>query len=39
MQTYTGDPRALPLLEHGTIVIVYNSPHAQLVPYNSWNGL
>jgi MFS family permease len=39
MQTYAGDPRSLPLVEHETIVIVYNSPHASLVPYSSWNGL
>ena len=39
MHTYAGNPRAIPLLEHETIVIVYNSPHAQLMPYNSWNGL
>lgn len=39
MQTYTGNPRSIPLLEHGTIVIVYDSPHAHPVPYNSWNGL
>jgi MFS family permease len=39
MQTYTGDPRAIALVEHRTIVIVYNSPRAQITPYNSWNGL
>src|SRR5262249_28285622 len=39
LQPYTGDPRVIPLVEHETIVIVYNSPHARLVPYNSWNGL
>jgi len=39
MRNYSGDPRSIPLIEHGTIVIVYNSPHARLVPYNSWNGL
>ena len=39
MQASTGDPRTIQLVEHETIVIVYNSPHAHLVPYNSWNGL
>jgi len=39
MQRYTGDPRAIQLVEHETIVIVYNSPHAQLAPYYAWNGL
>lgn len=39
MRNYTDNPRSIPLLEHGTIVVVYNSPHARLVPYNSWNGL
>ncbi len=39
LQTYTGDPRAIPLLEHESIVISYNSPNIHPVPYNSWNGL
>ncbi|HEU5226876.1 MAG TPA: MFS transporter [Ktedonobacteraceae bacterium] len=39
MRNYTDNPRSIPLLEHGTIVVAYNSPHARLVPYNSWNGL
>jgi len=39
MQTYTGDPRTIPLTEHETIVILYNSPAVHPVPYNSWNGL
>ncbi|HZO73900.1 MAG TPA: MFS transporter [Ktedonobacteraceae bacterium] len=39
IQNYTDNPRAIPLVEHETIVVVYNSPHAHPVPYNSWNGL
>ena len=39
MQRYVGDPRAIQLVEHETIVIVYNSPHAQPASYNAWNGL
>ncbi len=39
MQRYAGDPRAIQLVEHETIVIVFNSPHAQPAPYNAWNGL
>ncbi|MBA2285820.1 MAG: MFS transporter [Ktedonobacteraceae bacterium] len=39
LQTYTGDPRAIPLAEHETIVILYNSSSVHPVPYTSWNGL
>lgn len=39
MQNFTGNPRSIPLVEHETIVIAYNSPHAHPVPYTSWNGL
>ena len=39
MQTYTGDPRAIPLAEHETIVILFHSPSVHPTPYNSWNGL
>lgn len=38
-QTYNSDPRSIPLVEHETIVILYNSPRAHPIPYTAWNGL
>ncbi|HLZ22334.1 MAG TPA: hypothetical protein VKQ30_09445 [Ktedonobacterales bacterium] len=39
LTTYTGNPLALPLRAHDTIVILYNSPNAKPSPYTNWNGL
>jgi hypothetical protein len=35
----TGDPRALVLADHQTIVILYNSPHVQPAAFTDWQGL
>ena len=37
----TGDPRAIALADHETIVILYNSPNVQPKPFTDWakNGL
>ncbi len=34
---YTGDPKSLPLTDHETIVILYNSPAVQPTPFTGWN--
>ncbi|QBD82928.1 MFS transporter [Ktedonosporobacter rubrisoli] len=36
---YTGDPGALSLEEHKTIVVLYNSPDVHPTPFTDWNGL
>jgi hypothetical protein len=35
----TGDPRALVLADHQTIVILYNSPEVHPAAYTDWQGL
>ncbi|GER90133.1 hypothetical protein KDW_42950 [Dictyobacter vulcani] len=37
--TYTGDPATIPLKEHQTIVILYNSPDIHPTAFTDWNGL
>ncbi|HEU5379923.1 MAG TPA: MFS transporter [Ktedonobacteraceae bacterium] len=36
---YTDDPRAIPLVEHETIVVLLNSPDINPRPFTDWNGL
>ncbi len=35
----TGDPRAIPLVEHETIVVLLNSPLIHPTPFTDWNGI
>ncbi|GLV55540.1 hypothetical protein KDH_23840 [Dictyobacter sp. S3.2.2.5] len=37
--TYSGDPASIPLKEHQTIVILYNSPGVHPTAFTDWNGL
>jgi hypothetical protein len=36
--TYTGDPHNLPLQEHDTIYILYNSPNVKPVAWDGWSS-
>lgn len=38
-QPYTGDPRSIPLSEHETIVVLFQSPHVLPSPFTDWNGV
>ncbi|HEX8982502.1 MAG TPA: hypothetical protein VF792_07030 [Ktedonobacterales bacterium] len=37
--TYTGNPHNIPLQEHETIYVMYNSPNVQAKPFTDWLNL
>ncbi len=37
--TYTGNPHDIPLQEHETIYVMYNSPNVPIKPYTDWLNL
>ncbi len=39
MLSYTGDPHTLPVADHQTIVILYNSPDVHPTPFTDWQGV
>jgi len=36
---YTGDPRVLPLADHETVVVLYNSPTVHPTPFTDWQSI